>query len=772
MYKISIIMPVYNAQKYLEQSIQSIRNQTLEDIELICVDDASNDHSWQMLKEHAREDARIRLIHFDERKSALQARRAGVEAACGEYVLFLDADDYYEAAACEQLYRLMKRERVQILHFDSVIENGGAAEDWIRDMKRFVMPYYGKLHGADVFQSCFLLEKYHFNLWNKMFEAAFLKRAFYDLPKGFYPKANDLLAYFVLAYHAKSYRGVHTRGFYHYRFGSGSTGAADLTLEQFQAFCHEADVAAACGQLFCRYRVKGKEQQALERVKDRLLRECLYHWMECMHPSLCAAAFDLLAQAWGIETVIEAAIMRYSHRKTELAEKMAGALCLRHKKKQIATLGIFYHWMAAGGVQRVISLLIPMYLEMGYKVVLFTDEIDRDNEYPVPDQVRRVILPESIRIKDSDYLKRGRAFKKALDKYQVDLMLYHAASSEKLLFDALTVKSLGIPFVVNVHELFSQNMVYRDDSSLKKISIYQIADCLVVLSKAEQMYWSALGIRAVFLNNPVEQVKADPKGGSYILWLGRLDQTQKQYMDAVEIMSYVTAQIPEARLKIVGNQVNKNAAKRIQGRAKALGIGRNVEVCGFTRQVGDYYQNAALFLMTSAYESFPMTLIESRVWHLPLVVYDMPYLELLKDQKGCICVPQGDTKKAADAVVRLLLDAKLRQDLGQEAYEGISRFIEHDLKKDWEHVFQALLGQRDFPKTDQAMPKEEVGMLLKTMVFHYAKGIYAMDESAGGFIRGIRKAERLYVYLRQNGCKAAFALAYKKLFGRMIRQQK
>lgn len=644
MCKVSVIMPVCNAKKYISQSIQSIRLQTLTDIELICIDDASTDGTYEILKKYAAIDKRVQIIRFSHNQSALQARKAGVQAACGEYILFLDADDYYEKNACEKLYQYMKQEHAEILHFDSTIAGCGADKEWVQEMKRFAAPYYGKLFGADVFRYCFVLGKYQFNLWNKMFAADFIKQAFCDIPSGVYPKANDLLAYFILAYHAKSYCGIHTPGFYHYNFGRGSTGSTGiwgLSFTQFHKFCKEADVAKACTHLLISWHAGKEYQNALPGIKKRLLDECLYHWMEQVGQSESAQAFDAMAAAWGVRTTVDAAIACYGHRKVELANKTAGAACLKHTKKQFQTLGIFYHWMAKGGVQRVISLLIPMYLEMGYEVVLFTDEMNRAQEYPLPSQISRVILPSARERKDADYTKRGKMLRKALKEYGVDLMLYHAASSSILLLDALTVKSMGIPFVVTVHELFSQNMVYRDSSSMEKLSTYQLVDCLAVLSKAEQLYWEAIGIRAIYISNPTEKVKAKPfkkrPEDGYILWLGRLDQMQKQYMDAVKMMSYVVQEVPDAKLRIVGNQVDQNAVPRIRRMIRAYGLEGHVQLCGFTKDVGKHYKGAKMFLMTSAYESFPMTLLESKLWHLPLVTYEMPYLELLKDKRGWIC---------------------------------------------------------------------------------------------------------------------------------------
>ena len=93
--KVSIIVPVYNAEKYLERCISSIRNQTLNDIEIILVDDASKDNSPLICDEYAKTDFRIKVIH-KENEGAGMARNAALEIATGEYVGFVDSDDFVE----------------------------------------------------------------------------------------------------------------------------------------------------------------------------------------------------------------------------------------------------------------------------------------------------------------------------------------------------------------------------------------------------------------------------------------------------------------------------------------------------------------------------------------------------------------------------------------------------------------------------------------------------------------------------------------------------
>lgn len=93
--KISVIVPVYNSEKYLDRCIESILRQTYELFEVIIVDDGSSDNSWKMLEDYARRDKRIKIIHQENAGPGI-ARNRGIEEATGEYVVFVDSDDFID----------------------------------------------------------------------------------------------------------------------------------------------------------------------------------------------------------------------------------------------------------------------------------------------------------------------------------------------------------------------------------------------------------------------------------------------------------------------------------------------------------------------------------------------------------------------------------------------------------------------------------------------------------------------------------------------------
>ena len=93
--KISIIIPVYNTEKYLHECLNSVVSQTIKDVEIICIDDGSTDNSYQILQEYAEKDSRFVILQ-QENKGAGAARNKGIEIAKGEFLVFLDADDFFE----------------------------------------------------------------------------------------------------------------------------------------------------------------------------------------------------------------------------------------------------------------------------------------------------------------------------------------------------------------------------------------------------------------------------------------------------------------------------------------------------------------------------------------------------------------------------------------------------------------------------------------------------------------------------------------------------
>ena len=117
--KISVIIPVYNVEKYLKRCADSVLQQTLNDLEIILVDDGSPDNSPAICDQYAAEDTRIRVIH-KKNGGLASARNAGMKVAQGEYIFFLDSDDWLEPDGMERLYRTAEQYQVDFVRYRAI----------------------------------------------------------------------------------------------------------------------------------------------------------------------------------------------------------------------------------------------------------------------------------------------------------------------------------------------------------------------------------------------------------------------------------------------------------------------------------------------------------------------------------------------------------------------------------------------------------------------------------------------------------------------------
>lgn len=103
MYKVSIIIPIYNVEQYLAQCLDSVINQTYKNIEIICVNDCSLDNSFRILDEYSKNDKRIKIINRENNGGLSAARNTGLDNASGKYIYFLDSDDWIDLDYIEKM---------------------------------------------------------------------------------------------------------------------------------------------------------------------------------------------------------------------------------------------------------------------------------------------------------------------------------------------------------------------------------------------------------------------------------------------------------------------------------------------------------------------------------------------------------------------------------------------------------------------------------------------------------------------------------------------
>ncbi len=208
--KVSIIMPVYNAEALLSKMVDSIIAQSFKDWELLAIDDGSTDNSGALLDKYAESDSRIRVFH-KKNGGVSAARQLGLEKATGEYLIHADADDWVEPTMLQELYNKAREENADVVICDFFVDNNNQSvyrkqKPSSMTPKSLVKQLFQQLHG-----SC----------WNKLVKRVCYSKYNISFPIGV-NYCEDLLTWVQLFLHDEVKVSYLPKAFYHYVQNDGS----------------------------------------------------------------------------------------------------------------------------------------------------------------------------------------------------------------------------------------------------------------------------------------------------------------------------------------------------------------------------------------------------------------------------------------------------------------------------------------------------------------------------------------------------------------------
>lgn len=172
--KVSIVIPVYNAEKYLEQCLNSIISQTYHNIEIICIDDGSKDNSLKILKKYAENDNRF-IILDQQNHGAAVARNEGIKIATGKYIIFLDCDDYFDTDLVNKALNKAEKFNTDIVIFKAVAFNSQTEKTrYLNDKISKFKIYFNKTFSISDIPD-YILNSFLLAPWNKFYRTDFIK---------------------------------------------------------------------------------------------------------------------------------------------------------------------------------------------------------------------------------------------------------------------------------------------------------------------------------------------------------------------------------------------------------------------------------------------------------------------------------------------------------------------------------------------------------------------------------------------------------------------
>lgn len=760
--KVSIIIPIYNVENFLHQTLFSVVNQTLYDIEIICVEDCSTDSSLEIVEKFFETDKRIHLVRHTCNQGVSICRKEAILKSTGEYIMFLDGDDYLDSRACKKAYSLIQKEKVDMLQFGTiVIPRKNIQTSELSAVEQILKPYDKKLVANDTGEMvnfCFKDKKYGFTLWNKIYKGDIVRKAMSYYPDERFNLAEDMLAFFLIAFFSKTYAATEEK-YYFYNFGAGITGGLIFSEKIFQDKIKQGKIVSYLKTFVQTFDPIGITDEAVEAIQKQFVSDVVYnliwHREKLNNNKLLNVMFDNFDTAEVLSELLNYYYTSNYDNKKRIIGLLKDQDIFISTKKKIKTVGTFYFRIENGGVERVLSELMSIWLDAGYQVVLFTDEIPSPIDYDYPDNIVRIILPKIRTRNVSEYKKRISFFQEMMKKYEVDIMVYHAWISEFLFLDILAIKSTGVPFVVHTHSFFAQGLgsSWAEDAfqTLMINDIYKYCDAIITLSEVDYSWWALRFDNVYKVVNPLgmnwEDIQPAKLDNNNILWIGRISP-EKKPIDALKILKEVLNLGCEAKLQVVGKSDNKEYQQLFEQKIKDFGLEKYVVLHGYQRNVKKYYMNAAVYLHTSDFEGFSMTIVESKIYGLPAIIYDLPNLDIVKEGEGMQIVRQGDVIQAAQKIKYLLENPQKRIILGVEAKESLNGIYSLNFSDCWENIFENIL-KKEKMKNKYFIDREKLQVAVGMMLDFSAKGVEA------------REFERQYII--QNSNNGIAALESEKL---------
>jgi glycosyltransferase involved in cell wall biosynthesis len=228
--KVSVQVAVYNKEIYLPKCLNSILNQSLKDIEIVCVDDASTDNSLSILKDYQKYDNRIKIVKHTRNKGQIHARKSAFIAANGEFMAFVDADDFIESDMCELAYKKAVKECADFIQFNGRIYD----PEHVLTTKLFKRYNKGFSSGVDcTFEGNEIFKHYavpiRVNLCLSMFKKKLYKEVIPFISNDAPRRADDNILSFFLMYYARKYAFLN-KIFYNYRASKTSANLTNISL--------------------------------------------------------------------------------------------------------------------------------------------------------------------------------------------------------------------------------------------------------------------------------------------------------------------------------------------------------------------------------------------------------------------------------------------------------------------------------------------------------------------------------------------------------------
>lgn len=723
---VSIIVPVYNDETTIAATLDSALRQSLTDIEVICVDDASTDASLEILRSYEQRDPRVRVIHHERNRSALQSRRTGADAATAAHLLVLDGDDELEDDAARVSHALAVESRADLVGFGvTVIEKDGRTGG---SYERRLQPAHEMLEGPDVLKGLFPAGKpAQGQLWRFLFRTELFRAAYSHIADDLeLPRVNDLPVMFLAAALATRFVSTKTR-LYRYHFGRGGSGQQVESIERAHFYASAIDsidvIGPAVEDVANRHPAPGLLREAYESARLSIVGYVCSQLIDRSHPSVRDDALAHLHTVASAEDIVRGTARFYPSKLSTLKfHTQLGD----GNNQSVRTVALVTSSLRSGGVSMVMLAQAQYLSAAGFSVVLVARSGGSDHS----------LIPADTpfyEIEGRTFVERLQNWAEICRRHSIDKVIDH-----QLLYTdrwpefALVARGEGATTVGWIHNSFARPL-YDGNERLSLIEqCSNTLSQLVTLSPVDSAYFRLRGIdHSAYLPNPPSPMlsadlalpgsKESPTQGVNLVWWGRLEHDTKKVLDLIDIAVHLKALNVRSRLTVIGPDWADMTAKKFNALARRRGVSDTVAAIGPLRgeQLMRAIDDADAFVSTSLIEGYQLTIAEAQARGLPVFMYELPWLLLTADNQGIVAAPQGNAAALAARIAEVASNPERYQELSNASLVAAERARSYDFAELYQALVSGTLPAEFSPEPTEAHAAEA----LRIAVFYAEQGL-------------------------------------------------
>ena len=416
-------------------------------------------------------------------------------------------------------------------------------------------------------------------------------------------------------------------------------------------------------------------------------------------------------------------------------------------------IGHVHRTLGGGGTPREIDTVFSVLHGMGHQLVVFTHEPAEEQDFKISTPYRRVVIGD-VGNSDPSSPERTARLRAAIEETGCELVVHHLFFTKCIIDDLSLFREMGVPALVKWHSCFSALNMFKmwDGHVLEHIeSIARLSRGVITLSQTDKTFFELMGVPAVHIPHSIPDLFEEVPhhgDGHRLLWIGRFVQG-KHPLQAVKILERVLERIPDATLTLLGDGFRRKGVEKYI--AEHPELVEHVSMPGFVNDVTPYLREADVYLVTSSFEGFMLSLMEAKMAALPTVGYRMDYLDTTRPDTGYCAVPQRDVAAAASEVCRILADPEERRRMGAAARMDFEKFLHIDQKALYQEAIDLALRQQNRRTTGSDVSASGILRILLEHVDDHSLDRMAefnvmekrLDSVCGKLERSRRKVSRL-----------------------------